>query len=142
MNGIMIAVSFTVPSLISDWLAYSPRRLMFFNWILMPGIYIIIVSFFIYMIPSIAVYRDNILQALGRSFKTFFRNPITTLILVGVILSGSIVISNILFDTTKLVNNFKPEIVYWVLVISLVVEFIMHFIWMGTTVRLLVDEEE
>lgn len=142
MNGIMVAASFIVPGLLSDWLADSPRRILFFNWILMPSVYIIIVSFFVYMIPSIAVYRDNVLQAIARSFKTFFRNLITTLIIVVVILTGSIIISNIINDPVKLVDNFKPEIVYWVLLISLGVEFFMHFIWMGTTVRLLVDEEE
>ena len=142
MNGIMVAASFILPSLLSDWLTYSPRRILFFNWILMPSVYIVVVSFFVYMIPSIAVYRDNVIQAIGRSFKIFFRNPITTLIMVVVILSGSILISNILNDPVKLVDNFKPEIVYWILLFSLGVEFFMHFIWMGTTVRLLVDEEE
>lgn len=142
MNGILVAVSYVVPGLLSEWLAYSPRRILLYNWILMPGIYIIIVSLFIYMIPSIAVYRDNVLQALSRSLKTSFRNPFTTLIIVTIILAGSIIISNILGNSVKLVDNFKPEIVYWVLLGSLIVELIMHFLWMGTTVRLLVDEEE
>ena len=142
MNGILVAVSYFIPSLLSEWLAYSPRRILLFNWILMPGIYIVIVSLFIYMVPSIAVYRDNVLQALTRSLKTFFRNPITTIIVVAIILSASIIISNILSNTVTMVENFKPEIVYWILLGSLIVELIMHFLWMGTTVRLLVDEEE
>ena len=142
MNGILVAVSYFIPSLLSEWLAYSPRRILLFNWILMPGIYIVIVSLFIYMVPSIAVYRDNVLQALTRSLKTFFRNPITTIIVVAIILSASIIISNILSNTVTMVENFKPEIVYWILLGSLIVELIMHFLWMGITVRLLVDEEE
>ena len=142
MNGILVAVSYFIPSLLSEWLAYSPRRILLFNWILMPGIYIVIVSLFIYMVPSIAVYRDNVLQALTRSLKTFFRNPITTIIVVAIILSASIIISNILSNTVTMVENFKPEIVYWILLGSLIVELIMHFLWMGTTVSLLVDEEE
>ncbi|MFH2050635.1 MAG: hypothetical protein ABIJ12_14470 [bacterium] len=142
MNGILVAVSYFVPSLLSEWLGGSPRRILFFDWILMPGIYVVIVSLFIYMVPSIAVYRDNVLQALARSLKTFFRNPFTTIIVVTIILAGSIIISNILSNTVTLVENFKPEIVYWILLGSLIVELIMHFLWMGTTVRLLVDEEE
>jgi len=142
MNGFLVAISYIVPGLFSDWLAASPRRILFFNWIVMPGIYIIIVSLFFYMIPSIAVYRDNVLQALGRSLKTFLKNPITTFVMVFIILAGSIIISNILSNPVKLVDNFKPEIVYWVLLGGLIVEFFMHFFWMGTTVRLLVDEEE
>jgi hypothetical protein len=142
MNGILVAVSYFVPSILSEWLGGSPRRILFFDWILMPGIYIVIVSFFIYMVPSIAVYRDNVLQALARSLKTFFRNPLTTIIVVTIILAGSIIISNILSNTVTMVENFKPEIVYWILLGSLIVELIMHFFWMGTTVSLLVDEEE
>jgi len=61
---------------------------------------------------------------------------------VTIILSASIIISNILSNTVTMVENFKPEIVYWILLGSLIVELIMHFLWMGTTVRLLVDEEE
>jgi hypothetical protein len=41
----------------------------------------------------------------------------------------------------QIVQKFKPELVYWLLLAGLVVDILFFFFWMGTAVRFLVDEE-
>ena len=41
-----------------------------------------------------------------------------------------------------IVDSFKPELVYWILVGSLLAEMISAFFWMGMTVRYLSGEEQ
>ncbi|MEA2031356.1 MAG: hypothetical protein U9N55_07165 [candidate division Zixibacteria bacterium] len=141
LNGILMVFSFSLPNLLADMIRYSPRRIAFFEWILLPSLYTIVIAMLLAVVPSIVIYRDNIIQALGRSLRLFIHNPITCLVISVVVLVGPIVISNISSDPTSIVENFKPELVYWVLVVGLAIGVIVNFIWMGTAVRLLVSEE-
>ncbi len=142
INAILVGFNLLLPNLLGGWLEYSPRRILFFQWVIMPGVYVIVLALFFYMYSSIAVYRDNIIRALGRSLRLFGRNPITSLVLAAIVLSAPVIFSNIVSSPAKLIRNFSPELVYWLLLIALVAEVIVHFLWMGTSVRVLIDEEE
>jgi hypothetical protein len=41
-----------------------------------------------------------------------------------------------------IIEKFRPELVYWVLLAGLAVNALASFLWMGTAVRFLIDEEE
>ena len=41
-----------------------------------------------------------------------------------------------------IIEKFRPELVYWVLLAGLGFNLIASFFWMGTAVRFLIEEEE
>ncbi len=142
VNAVLVGINLVAPMFLREWLAGSPRRILLFEWVLMPGIFTFVLALFFFMFASVVIYRDNVIQALSRSLRVFIHNPVTTYILAGMVIAMPIIIANVTSNTTKLVQNFTPEIIYWLLVLGLVIDIIVHFIWMGTSVRLLVEEEE
>ncbi|RKX26534.1 MAG: hypothetical protein DRP47_08025 [Candidatus Zixiibacteriota bacterium] len=142
LNGILMGLGFMLPDLMEGVLDHSPRRIAFFEWVLLPSLYAVVVALLLAVVPSIVIYRDNIFQALGRSLRLFIHNPMTCLVISGIVLAGPVVIANISSNPARIVDNFKPELVYWVLVVGLVIDMFVHFVWMGAAVRLLLAEEE
>jgi hypothetical protein len=43
--------------------------------------------------------------------------------------------------SAEIVEKFKPELVYWLLLAGLAADVLFYFFWIGTAVRLLVDEQ-
>lgn len=142
LNGILILSSMGLSEVLGEWMRYSPRRIVFFDWVVLPALYIFIMAWLLALVPSIVIYRDNVLQALIRSLRLFIHNPVTCLFISTAVLAVPITIANIIGDPTTIIEHFKPELVYWVLVVGLAFDVIVHFIWMGASVRLLVAEEE
>ncbi|MBU8934079.1 MAG: hypothetical protein KOO62_08725 [candidate division Zixibacteria bacterium] len=142
LNIILIAASMGLTAALSEWLRYGPRRVLFFEWVILPSLFVFIVAWLLALVPSVVIYRDNALQALRRSLRLFLANPITCLVIAACVLTGPIVVSGISGNPTRIVELFKPELVYWVMVAGLALDMIVHFIWMGVVVRLLVAEEE
>ena len=142
INGLTVLVSIYFPDLFRFIHQDSPRRLLVFNFVIMPAFFAIILSLFFFAIPSIAIYRENFLKGIGRSLKLFVRRPLTCLLLSGVILAGPYILSAIAGYSEDISTKFKPELVFWVLAVGLVVELIANYFWMGTAVRFLLEEEE
>lgn len=136
LNGAMLAVSRYVPELAAPMLD-GPRRLITFSFVLMPCLYVLLFALLFTAIPAVAMYGENALVALGRSLKLFSRRPMMSLSLAIVVLSAPILLGAISGRPTAIVNSFKPELIYWLLVLILIVEMIANFFWMGTAVRLL-----
>ncbi len=142
LNGLVLAVGWAASNGLASFLAYSPRRQFVFEWLALPFLFMIVLGLFFFTIPVVAVYRENIVRAIGRSAKLFIRNPITVLVMAGIVLAGPVVVSNIANSPSTLVDKFKPELVFWILLGGLVIDLIASFLWMGMAVRFLVDEEE
>lgn len=142
LNGLMLATAVALPGWLESWLEGSPRRQLFVQLGVIPGIYVVLLALFYFTIPSVALFGENAWQAIKRSVRLFFRHPFSLLILSGLILIGPVIIGAVAGRTGLIVEKFRPEMVYWVLVAGLVVGALASFFWMGTAVRFLIDEED
>ncbi|HWR81922.1 MAG TPA: hypothetical protein VN285_01320 [Candidatus Deferrimicrobium sp.] len=141
INGLIMVANLWLPEILQSWLAFSPRRIKAFRFGLLPLVYIVILAVFFYTIPRVAAFRENIITALKRSLWLFLRNPITTFCLSFIVLVVPAYVAVLSGQSADIVTKFKPELVYWLLLGGLLVDVLVSFFWMGTAVRLLVDEE-
>jgi len=139
INGLTVVVNFFLPDLLQAFHQDSPRRLMAIRFVILPFILTVILALFYFAIPAVVVFRDNFLKALGRSLKLFFRRPVTCFFLAAIIMFVPYFISAL--PTDVLIVKFKPELVYWVILVGLAVELLANYFWMGTAVRFLIEEE-
>lgn len=141
INGLILLVNLELPKLLKPLLVYSPRRIQALEFVLLPLLYIVVLALFFFMLPRVAIYRESFLRALKGALRMFIRNPITCFSLSLVLLTVPIFISFISNHATEIVEKFKPEVVYWILLAGLVADALFYFFWMGTAVRFLVEEE-
>jgi hypothetical protein len=140
LNGLMLLVSYLLPKLLQSYL-YSPKRVAAFSFIAMPAIFTFITALFFYALPLTVATGRNAFQAIGHGLKLFVRFPITTLVLSGIIVCIPVILAAITSGyATTIVEKFRPELVYWLLVVGLVAEMIASFFWMGTASRFIADE--
>ena len=140
INGLMLVAGMFLPGWLGPVLD-SPRRLLAFNLVLLPFIYTLVFALFFVAIPMVMIKGHSGLKALVKSVGHFFRRPFAFFGLAVVILVAPILLGVIVSRPTGIVDSFKPELVYWLLVASLVVEMIAYFFWMGTAVRFLTEED-
>lgn len=114
---------------------------MVFQYLFMPGLYVLILALFYFSLSYCALYGVSVWAALKRSLRIFWNRPIMCLCLATVILSGPVVTSIVGQQQNIIINKFRPELMYWVLVVGLAVDAIVYFLWMGTAVRFLSDQE-
>ena len=136
MTGLLTAIGQFLPAALSSYID-SPRRMMAFAFVAVPAIYSVIIGIFYLAIPMLAIGRMDFLTAIGRSLKGFLRRPILFFALAGVSLSGPFLVGALGSQPSKIVEGFRPELVYWLIAASLVLEAIAYFLWMGTAVRYL-----
>ncbi|MFH1372676.1 MAG: hypothetical protein ABII79_02625 [bacterium] len=139
--GLVLLLYLPLPQLLAPLLAGSGKRMLAFEFVLQPAAFATILALFFFVIPRIAVYRESLPRALARSVPVVVENPITCLTLAAFILAIPILLMNILNRAPQIADRFTPETVYWLLAISLPVDTLFYFFWMGTAVRFLIDEE-
>jgi hypothetical protein len=142
LNGMMLVISLGLPSLFESWMTGSPRRIMAYQFGLVPIIYLFLIGLQFFVIPRIAIFGENVLRALKGSVIVFVRNPISCLILAFIVLLGPWVVSFFTGQPAVIVEKFQPELVYWMLVVGLFVEMLANFLWIGSAARFLVELEE
>jgi hypothetical protein len=59
INGLILLVNLQLPKLLELWLVGSPRRIMAFEFVVLPFIYAVILAVFFFIIPRIAVYKEK-----------------------------------------------------------------------------------
>lgn len=141
VNGLLLIISIGLPEFLQDYLWSSPRRQMIFDYLIMPSIFTFIFALFYFVLPGIAIYGWSVPKSISVSVRYFLSNPLTCLFLAGTVLSGPILISFVNNHPEIIVDKFKPELVYLLLIVSLVVDVFANFFWMGTSVKFLSDEE-
>ena len=141
INLLTMAVTMYFP----DWLRFlhddSPRRLLAVEFVIMPGTLALILALFYFAIPVIAISRSNILSGIAASLRVFARRPFTCFLLAACILAGPYLMSALAGRSGQIIDKFRPEMVYWMLLAGLVVEMVANFFWMGTAVRFLLEDE-
>ena len=141
INIIFLLIDVKLPELFHSFLAGSPRRILVFQYLLQPFLYVVIMSLFFFAIPYVAIYRVNVFTGLGRSLIYFKNNPILCFFLSVFILIIPVSISLLLTQQHLIVTKFKPELIYWILLVGLITDIFVNFFWMGMAVRHIIDQE-
>lgn len=140
INGLMWVSGTYFPQWLEPVL-HGSRRMLAFSFVFMPFVYAFIFAMFFMAIPAIIVFGDNALAAILRSLRLFLSRPLTILFLAIFILAVPILLGIVASRPSGIVDGFKPELVYWLLVGSLFSDLIANFFWMGTAVRFLSASE-
>ncbi len=141
INGLIAVAATLLPELLQDQIMGHPRRELLFDYLLLPGLFIFITALFLFVIPIQVIHGVGFPRAVTGSLRLFIENPLNSLFMSGFILSGPIVISFVTSRPSVIVERFQPELVFWILLAGLVVEMVANFLWMGSTVKFLADEE-
>ena len=136
INALMVAAGALLPGWLAPLLD-GPRRMLAFNFVLMPFIYTMVFSVFFLAIPAVSIRGENALVSLAKSLGFFFRRPFTVFSLAFFILAVPILLGALAGRPAGIIESFNPELIYWLLVTSLISEMVAYFFWMGTAVRLL-----
>jgi hypothetical protein len=140
INGLMLVAG----TYLLGWLGSlinGPRRLMAFNLGLLPFIQTLVLALFFTAIPMVMTRGMGALKAMIESVRFFFRRPFTFMAISTTILAVPILIGIVVSRPDRIIDSFKPELVYWLLAASLVVEMIAYFFWMGTAVRFMAEDD-
>ena len=141
LNVLMVLAGEFLPGLFESFLANSPRRIAVFNYAVMPLVYIGVFSLQFFAIPIAAVTNRGTMAAILDAFKLFLRNPVTAFFLAAFVLAIPAIIGAVNSDPGRIIDRFKPELAYWLLVIGLGAELVANFFWLGTSVRFIHDED-
>ncbi|MBN2227062.1 MAG: hypothetical protein JW763_06825 [candidate division Zixibacteria bacterium] len=140
ITAILMAINWFLPNLFSDILYLNPRRQFVFG-IWMRLLTVVVYAVFIYAVPSIIVYKNNIGEALKDSLRLFFRHPFFTFFLALVPYLLSVPISYILENVDTIVTKFTPELVFYLVVVGLIIDMVVNLLVTGTVVKFLIEEK-
>jgi hypothetical protein len=140
-NGLLTLVGWALPTVFAPLLRGYGRRTLAFEFVVMPFIYSLLLGLFYFAVPSIAIRGVSFLKGIGRSFKIFLRRPFMSFFLAAIVLLAPIAVAAVLQQTDTIINKFKPEMVYWLLVAGILADMVSAFLWMGTAARFLASEE-
>ena len=144
---ILIGVLFLLDSYFSvfveDVLGFSlqdaPRRQMMVQ-MTSRGMTILVYSTCVFLLPSIMTGGASFWEAIKRGFKVFGRHPFVAIGLILIPYLIGFLPSWVLSDPTKIVNNFYPELVLYLLLVSIAVDVIVNFILLGTSLKFFMDQ--
>lgn len=142
LNGLIMIVSLQLPPLAQNWTHGSPRRELFFEFGVMGFVFIVIMTLFMMIIPSVAIKGENVLKAFMRSLRIFRKMPLTLFLYSIFLLFIPIIISGIGGRSAEIVKKFHPEFVYWILFIGLIVNIFVGFFWSAAAARIMTDESD
>jgi hypothetical protein len=92
---------------------------MAFEFVVLAFIYAVILAVFFFIIPWIAVYKEKFRKVLKRALRIFAGDPFTCFFLSLAILVVLTSISISASRSAEIVQQFKPEPVYWLLLVGL-----------------------
>jgi hypothetical protein len=108
----------------------------------LPGSFTLIFSLFVFVVPSIGLFGDSIQAAISRSLRIFYHHPLTCIALAGSILALPMLFSILSGYNSLLMDRFRPELIYWLLVVGLFADMVANFFWMAVTVRFLLTQDD
>ncbi len=119
----------------------SPRRQIGAGAILRV-LTVVIYMPFIYLLPSIIRGEASIGKVLSRAFALFGRHPFISF---GIVLIPYVIgfIPNWIFSqSTTIVENFSPELVFYLGVVTIILDILLNFIFVGAAVKFFMDRQE
>lgn len=141
INGLIMAVYWWLPELMSSSLEKSPRRIFAFRYLVQPGLILGVRAVLFFTIALTVIDRVNVLRGLVNSLALFWQNPFRCVFIAAVIgilpIGLMVTIQNLVLAS----GGSWPELIYWFLIIGLVAEFVFYYFWMGLSARLLVESD-
>ncbi|RKX31060.1 MAG: hypothetical protein DRP46_04175 [Candidatus Zixiibacteriota bacterium] len=141
VTAVIIVINTLLPELFAGQLIGSPRRIIAFETLLRL-LAVAVYALFIYAVPSIVVYKNNILKAFKTSLSLFFRFPIFTFFLALIPYLFTVPTSYLSGKSTVIVDKFTPELIFYVLAVGLVIDMLVNFFLTTSVVNFLIEEEE
>ena len=139
LNLCFIAINIGLPGLFAELLAKSPRRQMVFQFLVIPGLYTVVLSLFFVTIPAITTLGDGLFKDLGRSLRLFGRRPFAMLFFSVLVLVLPMTVATAASRSVDIVQKFQPELVAWLLMLGLFAEMLAYWFWMGAGTRFLIE---
>lgn len=141
LNGLWFLLGSVVPSLAQPLLT-STKRILAFSFVALPGLFMVVFAVLYAALPAVVVYGDNALKAILRSIRLFLSRPFTSFFLAAAVLVVPSVLAALVSRPEEIINRFRPELIYYLLLAGLIVEVPAYFLWMGTAVHFLRDTED
>lgn len=141
VTAVIVAANIFLPELFRDYLAGSPRRVAAFD-VIMRLVALMLYSLFIYAVPSIIVYKNNIAGAFKTTFTIFFRYPIFSFFLALLPYLLTLPTSYLTNQSGLIVSKFSPELVFYIMTAGLIIDMLVNFIITVTVANFLVDEHD
>lgn len=137
LNGLFALIGYLLPTILAPWLVGYNRRLLAFQFGIMPLVYTILAALLFYMIPLVAGRGRTAWTAAWESIKTAARRPIASFFLAAIALAVPVLLAGIINRPDIIVTKFRPEATYLLLVAAIVVDLFANFVWIGTASRIL-----
>jgi hypothetical protein len=141
ISTILFMINWFIPGYFVDYIHGSPRRRLLLDFGL-KAVTVGVYSLFIYTLPAIIIYRQNFVKALRFSLGFFVRYPIFSFFLALIPYLLSLPISYISTRTELVVLKFRPELVFYVLLVGIAIDLIINFTLAGTVTRFILDEKK
>lgn len=140
-NVLIFAVTALLQAVLAPMLLGYARRTLAFELVGLPGVYSLILAMFFFVIPRIALYREGFFRALVHSLRSFRHRPFSCFFLAATVLFVPVLLATAANHPDVIIEKFHPELVFWILWLGLAADLLFNFIWMGTAVRHLIEEE-
>jgi len=141
ITGVLLLVNMYIPGLFGDILYKSPRRALLFDGFL-KLLTVIIYSIFIYAIPAMIVYGENLWGAIRATFRLFAHNPFFSIFLALIPFLLSLPIVYAIQNVNTIVDKFSPELVFYILIAGIAADFAANYFITGTVTGFLISERE
>lgn len=141
ITAVLFAINWYLPRLFEDVISGSSRRMALFDLslgLLTVAVYCV----FIYAVPAIVVYKENVFRALGTSLSLFARYPIFSFFLALIPYLLTLPTSFLANKSDIVVIKFSPEIVFYILLAGIIVDMVVNYLVTGAVVKFLVEEQE
>ncbi|MCP4685538.1 MAG: hypothetical protein GY867_08810 [bacterium] len=141
LNGLWMLAASQIPALAAPYLT-GPRRIMAFAFAFLPFVFVAILSVLYCALPAVVIYGDNALKAVIRSLRLFLSRPFTSFFLAALVLAVPTFVAAIISRPDQVIDKFRPELIYYLLLAGLAIEIPANFLWIGTAVHFLRDTED
>jgi len=147
--AVLIAVLYVVNLYFNDFienvigftLKASPRRQLAAS-VALRGLTVLIYMPFVFMLPSIMAGAASFGEIIRRALGMFTRHPFVAFGLVLIPYLIGLLPNWAASQSSNIVANFFPELVFYLVVISIAVDVIINFIFLGTSVKFYMDRSD
>jgi len=141
ITAVLVLVNWLLPSVFSGLLEGSPRRVAVFD-IFLRLLTVFLYAIFIYAVPAVAAFQKSVWGAFKMSFSFFAKYPIFSFFLALVPYLLSIPTTFLAAQSDVIVEKFSPELVFYILLVGIIADFLVNFLTTGAVVKFLIEETE
>ncbi|MEW5923140.1 MAG: hypothetical protein AB1746_04060 [Candidatus Zixiibacteriota bacterium] len=141
VTAVIVAANIILPELFRSYLEGSPRRVAAFD-VIMRLAALLLYAVFMYAVPSIIVYKNNIINAFKTTFVIFLRYPIFSFFLALLPYLLTVPTAYLANQSGAIVSKFSPELVFYILTAGLIIDMVVNFILTVAVATFLIEERD